>query len=355
RRLRLAAELSAFCGFLSLLGWGGILRFSFRHLLSNKQRAGRGKRAHRDRPAYLGRMDYGELWAIFGPGVAGAVFGVGWWLWVDAVVCSAVKIAFLHYLPGIFASLAALMFNCVKKDDIDYSPYEEGEWRSSALSPLFYQFKDLDFSRLVVHAVAPHNEGVVHAAQDLDLVADLPPHSILMIPIDDLKCIAMASELVADHPDGAAAPNVVDALEIRESGHWGREGQGDDKGGVSLRQRQGEVTRWRGRRAVDGAGPCCRLVARPRRCGGGPIILYRPWSMDWGAGKAAWVGGRGLFVRWKDNHWRRTRAVDFGVVWVESAFQTQLDEKQQAGIAVGMKIHRSRMLVWGLGVEDREG
>lgn len=32
-------------------------------------------------------------------------------------------------LLGIFASLASLMFNCVKKDDIDYSPYEEGEWR----------------------------------------------------------------------------------------------------------------------------------------------------------------------------------------------------------------------------------
>nr|GMD80826.1 transmembrane protein 50 homolog [Ipomoea batatas] len=74
-------------------------------------------------------MDFGELWAIFGPGVAGAVFGAGWWFWVDAVVCSAVKISFLHYLPGIFASLAALMFNCVRKEDIDYSPYDEGEWR----------------------------------------------------------------------------------------------------------------------------------------------------------------------------------------------------------------------------------
>ncbi|TXG52900.1 hypothetical protein EZV62_022069 [Acer yangbiense] len=110
-------------------------------------------------------MDLSEVWAIFGPGVAGAVFGAGWWLWIDAVVCSSVKISFLHYLPGtlspplclalcnvnthlflrvvrvlvvivivclfagIFASLAALMFNCVRKEDIDYSPYEEGEWR----------------------------------------------------------------------------------------------------------------------------------------------------------------------------------------------------------------------------------
>ncbi|KAH1255913.1 Transmembrane protein 50 [Glycine max] len=74
-------------------------------------------------------MDLLELWAIFGPGVAGAVFGAGWWIWLDAVVCSTVTVPFLHYLPGIFASLAALMFNCVRKEDIDYSPYDEGEWR----------------------------------------------------------------------------------------------------------------------------------------------------------------------------------------------------------------------------------
>ncbi|KAM7255919.1 hypothetical protein ACFE04_011660 [Oxalis oulophora] len=73
-------------------------------------------------------MELAELWAIFGPGFAGAIFGAGWWFWVDAVVCSYVKVSFVHYLPGIFASLAALMFNCVKKEDIDYSPYDEGEW-----------------------------------------------------------------------------------------------------------------------------------------------------------------------------------------------------------------------------------
>ncbi|KAL2520067.1 hypothetical protein Fot_23990 [Forsythia ovata] len=76
-------------------------------------------------------MDLGEFWAIFGPGFSGAVFGAGWWFWVDAVVCSSVKVSFLHYLPGIFASLAALMFNTVNKEDLDDSPYGygEGEWR----------------------------------------------------------------------------------------------------------------------------------------------------------------------------------------------------------------------------------
>ncbi|CAI9102833.1 OLC1v1001182C1 [Oldenlandia corymbosa var. corymbosa] len=56
--------------------------------------------------------------AIFRPGVSGA-FSAWRWFWVDAVVCSSVKVSFLHYLPGIFASLAALMFNCVRKEDID--------------------------------------------------------------------------------------------------------------------------------------------------------------------------------------------------------------------------------------------
>ena len=40
------------------------------------------------------------LWGIIGPGVAGALFGAGWWFWVDAVVCSAVQVSFIHYLPG---------------------------------------------------------------------------------------------------------------------------------------------------------------------------------------------------------------------------------------------------------------
>eukprot|EP00249_Psilotum_nudum_P010017 c22284_g1_i1 orf=416-835(+) len=73
-------------------------------------------------------MDWADLWGAFGPGFAGSVFGAGWWFWVDAVVCSSVKVSFLHYLPGLFASLAALMFNCVKRDDLqDYSPFDEGE------------------------------------------------------------------------------------------------------------------------------------------------------------------------------------------------------------------------------------
>ncbi|GLJ13745.1 hypothetical protein SUGI_0219390 [Cryptomeria japonica] len=76
-------------------------------------------------------MELAELWAMFGPGLSGAVFGAGWWIWVDAVVCSSSKVSFLHYLPGIFASFAALMFNCVSRNDLhDYSPYDDEACRS---------------------------------------------------------------------------------------------------------------------------------------------------------------------------------------------------------------------------------
>ncbi|KMZ63667.1 putative Transmembrane protein 50a [Zostera marina] len=74
-------------------------------------------------------MDHSESLAMYGPGIAGAVFGAGWWFWTDAVICSTAAVSFLHYLPGLFASLAALMFNCVKRNDLDYYSYEESEWR----------------------------------------------------------------------------------------------------------------------------------------------------------------------------------------------------------------------------------
>ena len=55
---------------------------------------------------HRGAMDHNNLlaaWPVVGPGVAGAVFGAGWWFWVDAVVCSAAAVPFLHYLPGTYA------------------------------------------------------------------------------------------------------------------------------------------------------------------------------------------------------------------------------------------------------------
>ncbi|MBA0674692.1 hypothetical protein Goari_016275, partial [Gossypium aridum] len=70
-----------------------------------------------------------ELRAIFDFGIVGTVFGAGLWFWVDVLVCNSINVSFVHYLLGIFASIAALILNCVRKEDIDYSPYNKGKWR----------------------------------------------------------------------------------------------------------------------------------------------------------------------------------------------------------------------------------
>jgi hypothetical protein len=48
--------------------------------------------------------------------------------------------------PGIFASLAALMFNCVRQDELqDYSPFDDGEACRYFQLPHFQQFAFLTF------------------------------------------------------------------------------------------------------------------------------------------------------------------------------------------------------------------
>lgn len=50
----------------------------------------------------------------YGPIISGALFGAGWWFWVDAVTCTPHKVPFDQYLPGIIATLALIMINCVR-------------------------------------------------------------------------------------------------------------------------------------------------------------------------------------------------------------------------------------------------
>lgn len=38
----------------------------------------------------------------YGPGVAGALFGGGWWFWVDAVAASNTKVSFVQVLFNTF-------------------------------------------------------------------------------------------------------------------------------------------------------------------------------------------------------------------------------------------------------------
>jgi len=63
----------------------------------------------------------------YGPIFSGALFGAGWWFWVDAVVCNTQKVPFDQYIPGIVATLALLMINCIRRDDLqDYDPFDDG-------------------------------------------------------------------------------------------------------------------------------------------------------------------------------------------------------------------------------------
>lgn len=68
--------------------------------------------------------EHGKRW---GPSFAGALFGAGWWFWVDAVAVSTQHIPFSQYLPGLIATLALIMINSVRRDELlSYDPYDEG-------------------------------------------------------------------------------------------------------------------------------------------------------------------------------------------------------------------------------------
>ncbi|KAL4854493.1 Transmembrane protein 50 [Chlorella vulgaris] len=68
--------------------------------------------------------DSGRRW---GPSIAGALFGAGWWCWVDAVATSSSHIPFSQYLPGLIATFALVMINSVRRDELlSYDPYDEG-------------------------------------------------------------------------------------------------------------------------------------------------------------------------------------------------------------------------------------
>ena len=54
----------------------------------------------------------------YGTGVAGALFGAGWWVWIDAVTCAYRKIPFAHHLPGIIMTLSIILINCVGKGEL---------------------------------------------------------------------------------------------------------------------------------------------------------------------------------------------------------------------------------------------
>lgn len=57
----------------------------------------------------------------YGVLVAGALFGSGWWIWVDAIVYSAAALGVtvnpVYHIPGIVASLAVIIMGSIRRDD----------------------------------------------------------------------------------------------------------------------------------------------------------------------------------------------------------------------------------------------
>ena len=51
----------------------------------------------------------------YGPGISGALFGGGWWFWVDACAASGTQVPFVQYLPGIVATIALVMINAIRR------------------------------------------------------------------------------------------------------------------------------------------------------------------------------------------------------------------------------------------------
>lgn len=70
----------------------------------------------------------------YGPGLAGALFGGGWWFWVDATAASHTSVPFVQHLPGIIATLALVMINAIRRSELDeYDPFDEGVFCRSRL------------------------------------------------------------------------------------------------------------------------------------------------------------------------------------------------------------------------------
>lgn len=63
------------------------------------------------------------------PSTTGALFGAAWWFWADAVALSPSKIPAAHYLPGIIATLALIMINFIRKDELtDIDPFDDASY-----------------------------------------------------------------------------------------------------------------------------------------------------------------------------------------------------------------------------------
>lgn len=81
--------------------------------------------------AWLSDERWKERFHDYGATVSGALFGAAWWIWVDAVAVARAKgfgvVPADHYIPGFIATLALMMINGVRREDLTSSdPYDDG-------------------------------------------------------------------------------------------------------------------------------------------------------------------------------------------------------------------------------------
>lgn len=111
---------------------------------------------------------WNEQLAQWGPVLAGALFGAGWWCWADALVYQKAVVgqdyAFKYNWPGIVATLAMLMINLLPRRDLFEEGREEGEEFRARLW-LFVSFL------IAAGAVAGSVAVLVSASQQKDLVS----------------------------------------------------------------------------------------------------------------------------------------------------------------------------------------
>lgn len=83
----------------------------------------------------LGEVDWDAIQQrcrLYCPILAGALFGAGWWCWLDAIVYSAAvlgdKVPLVYHIPGWVATIGLIAMNLVSRDDLKHAgdAYEEG-------------------------------------------------------------------------------------------------------------------------------------------------------------------------------------------------------------------------------------
>jgi hypothetical protein len=80
--------------------------------------------------------------------------------------------------------------------------------------------QDLELPAALVHAVAPHHGRVLGGAEDGDLARDLPPHRVVVVPVQHLERVGAPRAAVPHHPHrpARAAADAAHALQLRERG-----------------------------------------------------------------------------------------------------------------------------------------